>query len=803
MSTQDSVSRRTFVKGSALAGLGAAALGSASLFGCSGNAEPKPEEVTPEEKIVYTHCAVNCGCCDVWKCHVVDGMITYVETDDTGSSEFGQRQLRACARGRSARRWLQHPDRLNYPLKRKAGTKRGDGEYEQISWDEALDTIASEMKRIRETYGNEAMSVHYSSGVCQGIYCNNPVNRLFNITGGHINFYGSYSSAQISQAGTFTYGGGTYGSSFLTLQDNELVVLFGNAVYESRGGGCGHGYDFATMREEKNLRVISIDPRHSDNTCGQGGEWIPIRPGTDGALCSALAYQWIVNDQVDHEFLDTYCVGFDDTTMPEAYKGKNMSFKDYIMGTGYDMIEKTPLWASKITGIPEQRIIDLAQEMAEADPIFIAQGYGINRRANGETHARAVMMLPQLLGQIGHPGQTDGRREGSVSLGIPGMPVGENPVTLAIPTYEWPNAIKDGTKLTALNAGVQGAEKMETSIKFIFNYAGNCLTNQHSDINLTHDILVDESLCEFIVTSEVFMTDSAKYSDIILPDLTSQEQITISNDGYADNMIAGIFGTPVYDAPFERRGIYEVCCDLAERLGVYEEYSDGGKTREDWARFCLDQAREANPNIPEWDEAFAIGVYKEDPQPFVKLDTFVADPEANPLPTPSGKIEIFSERLQGFAETWELGEGELITPIPQYDPAFNGVDQLSEEYPLLISGFASKAHVHSSYANNEIIESAIHDCAWINPVDAEPRGIKTGDEVRIFNNVGELRIIARVTPRVMPGTVCMPAARWHDADMNGDRVDHGGNINTINEYHPTALGKANPQHSNIGQVEKA
>ena len=806
------VSRRTFVKGSALAGLGAAAMGATSMFGCAtqdaGSDADENLAATGTEpvadEIIWTHCAVNCGSCCALQCHVQDGEIKYVESDNTGDATLGEPQLRACLRGRSIRRWLQSPDRLNKPLKRVG--KRGEGKFEEISWEEALDTIASEMKRIRETYGDEAMTVHYSSGVCQGQVQAAPVNRLMNLTGGYLNYYGSYSSAHISAAGTYTYGGGTYGSSFLTIQPGELVVMFGDSPADTRMGGGAHTNDFAYIRESTGCRVINIDPRMTDTTCGQGGEWIPIRPGTDGALCAALAYEIINNGWADEEFLHKYCVGYDEETLPESAKGKNASYKDYILGNGPDGTPKTPAWAAAITLIPEQRIIDLAREMHEADPVYICQGYGPQRRANGEITARAIMVLPQLLGQIGKPGTTDGRREGSVSVGLGMLPAGDNPVATKIPTFEWPNAILHGEELTALNAGVQGVDKMSSSIKFIWNYAGNCLTNQHSDINYTHEILSDESLVEFIVTSEVFMTDSAKYSDIIIPDLTSQEQISITSDGYADNMIAVIFGSPVYEPKFERRGIYEVCADLADRLGVGDEFTEG-KTREDWLREIYDTAREANAekgmDMPTWDEGYAMGVWKMKPEPKISLAEFIADPEANALPTPSGKIEIYSETLAGFEETWELADDEVVTALPIYDPGFLGYEACTEEYPLQITGFHYKAHTHSSYANNEVIQTAAHHVAWVNPIDADARGIKDGDTIRVFNDCGEILIEAKVTPRVIPGNVSIPQGMWHDADMTGDKVDKGGCINTLTKYRPTPLAKANPQHSNIGQIAKA
>ena len=165
-SEKAALSRRTFVKGSALAGLGAAAMGSTSLFGCApqgqGDAEGADLAATGEtapvdEKIVWTHCHVNCGGACVLQCHVADDEIVSVESDNTGDASFGGFQARACLRGRSIRRWINGEDRLNYPMKRVEGSKRGEGKYEQISWDEALDTIASEFKRITEAYGNESV----------------------------------------------------------------------------------------------------------------------------------------------------------------------------------------------------------------------------------------------------------------------------------------------------------------------------------------------------------------------------------------------------------------------------------------------------------------------------------------------------------------------------------------------------------------------------------------------------------------------------------------------------------------------
>ncbi len=603
----------------------------------------------------------------------------------------------------------------------------------------------------------------------------------------------------------YTYGeAGGYGSNYQCTVDNELVVMFGSSPIETRMGGTGQGNNFVYARETKNLRIINIDPRLNDAAIGENTEWIPIRTGTDAALCAALSYEIINNGWADEEFLHKYCVGYDEETMPESSKGMNRSYKDYVMGTGYDMVKKTPAWASKITQIPEQRIIDLAREMHEAKPVFITQGYGSQRHSNGEMTGRAIMVLPQLLGQVGGPGMNDGRRENKIGFAMAGFPQGTNPIKTQITCFNWYEAISEPEKMTNLNAGIMGATKLQNGIKFLFNYAGNALTNQHSDINGAHDILVDETKCEFIVCYDIFMTDSAKYADILLPDLTSQEQLSVVGAPYNDNVKAVIVGSPVYEPKFERRGVYEVCCELAKRLGVYDEFSDGGKTREDWSKQLYETFRAANPQIPEWDQMLKQGVYKESKVgPLIAHQKFIEDPEANPLKTPTGKIEIFSEQLQVIKDTWEWEEGSTIEPIPCFIAGFESYEELSDEYPLLIQGFHHKAHTHSSYANNAIVQEAAPHFAWISPVDAKSRGIADGDTIKVWTARGKIRILAKVTPRAMPGHVFIPQGTWHDANMDGDRIDRGGCINTLTIARPTPLAKCNPQHSNVGQMAKA
>lgn len=804
LDTSTALNRRTFVKATGALGALAAAgsIASGTLFAGGAQQAFAEEASGTDEHIVWTHCHVNCGGACVLQCHVRNGELAYVESDNTGDASFGGFQARACLRGRSIRHWLGQADRLNYPMRRVAGTQRGDGQYERISWDEALDTIASEFTRIKEQYGNESIFIQECSGVEQNIMMNNPFFRLFNLLGGEVTRYGSYSSAAISfGALPYTYGKNWAARSFKTLKENQLVVLFGNAPNDTRMSGDGAGYDLNVAREQKHVRIICIDYRRSELATNQDVEWIPLVPGTDAALVAGIAHELIAQNLVDRDFLHTYCVGFDEETLPEGAP-TNSSYEAYITGTGYDKVEKTPAWAAAITKVPEERIVKLAHEIAEADPCFIAQGWGPQRHTNGDTAARAIMLLPQMVGQVGKPGTNSGAREGNGGFNLPTLPTGDNPVKIKFPQYLWPEAIKDGPSLTAKNAGIQGADKLPASIKMLVNYGNNMMANQNGDINFTTDILRDDSLCEFILQYDVNWTDSCNYADIVLPDLTPQETYSLSAAGETNDSLGLWPGQPLGEPKFERREVYEVCGELARRLGVYDQYSDGGKSREDWCRSLWEELREEESQLPSYEDAVKVGIYKEDLLVEDKTEDFIKDPAANPLKTATGKIQVYAPELAELAATWELPEGDVIVPIPAYVPGFDGPDAATDEHPLLVTSFHTKATTHSSYANNEVLHKIAPFQMWMNPLDAQERGIANGDKVRVTNVHGEIRINAKVTNRIVPGVVAVPQGAWHQADMQGDRVDHGGCINTLCSRHPNPVSKGTGQHSNIGQVQK-
>lgn len=585
---QGGISRRTLVKSTAIGSLALAAGGVSLPFGMRTAAAAVQQAIQPaKDKVVWGACSVNCGSRCALRLHVKDDEVWWVETDNTGEDVYGNHQVRACLRGRSIRRRINHPDRLNYPMKRTG--KRGEGKFERISWEEALDTISNSLKNTVDKYGNEAVYINYTSGIVGGnITRSSPyaslVARLMNCYGGFLSHYGTYSTAQIAAAMPYTYGSNE-GNSTSDIENTKLVVMFGNNPAETRMSGGGITWFLEQARERSNARMIVIDPRYTDTAAGREDEWIPIRPGTDAALVAGLAWVLITEDLVDQPFLDNYCVGYDEKTLP-ADAPANGHYKAYILGQGEDGTAKTPEWASRITGIPADRIIKLAREIGAAKPACICQGWGPQRQANGELTARAIAMLPILTGNVGIHGGNSGARESTYTITIERMPLPENPVKTQISVFTWTDAIARGPEMTALRDSVRGKEKLDVPIKFIWNYAGNTITNQHSDINKTHAILQDESKCEMIVVIDNFMTSSAKYADILLPDLMTVEQEDIIPNDYAGNMGYLIFIQPATAPKFERKPIYWIMSEVAKRLGpdVHQRFTEG-RTQEQWLQY--------------------------------------------------------------------------------------------------------------------------------------------------------------------------------------------------------------------------
>jgi Tat-targeted selenate reductase subunit YnfE len=236
----------------------------------------------------------------------------------------------------------------------------------------------------------------------------------------------------------YTYGSND-GNSTSDIENSKLVVMFGNNPAETRMSGGGITYYLEQARERSNARMIVIDPRYTDTAAGREDEWIPIRPGTDAALVAGIAWVLIDENLVDQPFLDTYCVGYDEKTLPEDAPA-NGHYKAYILGQGDDGYRKTPQWASRSPAFRRPHH-QAGPGNRQPKPAYICQGWGPQRQANGELASRAIAMLPILTGNVGINGGNSGARESTYTITIERLPVLENPVKTAISCFSWTDAI--------------------------------------------------------------------------------------------------------------------------------------------------------------------------------------------------------------------------------------------------------------------------------------------------------------------------------------------------------------------------
>jgi anaerobic dimethyl sulfoxide reductase subunit A len=724
--------------------------------------------------------------------HVQDGKILRLDSDDREYDEIDNPRLLACARGKAYLRRQYHPDRLTHPLKRVG--VRGEARFERVSWDEALDYAATEINRVIETYGCQALLVPYGTGAYSNTNGSQLARRLFNCYGGHLDTYNSYSWACINVATPTVYGTKITGNQRQDWVNSRFILMWGWNPAEMIDGT--NSAFFINKARQNGAKIICIDPRKTMSAVGLADEWIPIRPGTDVAMMTAMAYVMVTENLHAVDFIDTHCQGFDGSQMPPGLEEEE-TYLDYLLGTR-DGIPKTPGWAETITGVPWEKITQVAREYAQIKPAMLYQGYGMQRRAYGEQVVRAGCVLATISGNVG----ISGGWASGLALQAPeggsqwsSFPLGDNPTGVRIPVAAWDKAVTSGTRLKAED-GLVGADQLETDIKLIYAVATNCLINQHMNINRSAKILADESLVEFLMVQDQFLTPTGRFADLILPACTAFETYGIQ-DGwkYGEELLL----MPKLVEPLgETKSDFQICADLADRLGVREVFTEGLDER-GWVNRILEQYRNNRfPEVPLVDEfeESNIGAYtKTVNEPKVAFTDFRRDPDKFPLNTPSGKIEIFSKEL------FEIGNPDEIPPIPKYIQEWEspfGIE--SEQYPLQAIGSHTLHRVHSTHDNNEWLEEAFPQRVFINDLDAEDRKINDGDLVKVFNERGAMIIPCRVTVRILPGVVDIPSGAWWTPDEVG--IDRRGAVNVLTSERLTPLAHGNAQHTIMVQVKK-
>lgn len=733
----------------------------------------------------------NCGGRCLLKLHIENGVIVRIDTDDAPADTIDAPQLRACIRGRAYRRRQYHPDRLLRPLKRVG--RRGEGKFQQVSWDEALDTVASQLLRVKKAYGNSALFVPYGTGSYSQTNGRQVAQRLMNLFGGSLGHYNTYSWACMARATETVYGTGVTGNQRQDWLNSKYILMWGWNPSEMRDGT--NTEFFLRKARENGARIVCIDPRMTLSAVALADEWVPIRPGTDAAMMSAMAHVMITAGLHDAAFVASHCVGFDESQMPVEAKGAE-TYKDYILGTR-DKTPKTPKWAEAITGVPRETIERLAREYATRKPGVLYQGYGMQRRAYGEQVVRAGCVLAALTGNVGVPGGWAGGMALQAPDGGPlwnVFPTGANPVKASIPTFLWTEAVVSGKELGP-EQGVRGVPRLDTSIKLIYAVASNALVNQHANINRTAKLLQDERLVECVIVQDNFLTPSARFADIVLPACTQLETWGVE-DGwkYGDEVL---LMPKAVEPAGESRSDYQICADIAGRLNLREAFTQGRSER-DWVDVALSSYRKSYPRLPSLREfeTSNAGVHKVAvTKPAIAFEDFRRDPGRFPLSTPSGKIEIFSSALHA------LGNASEIPAVPKYIQEWESpFGAEARKYPLQVVGHHTLARVHSTMNGVDWLEEAFPHRVFVNQVDAAARSLANGDEVRVFNGRGELTIRCRVTRRIMPGVVAIPQGAWWAPTDTG--LDRGGSVNVLTSERWTPLAFGNAQHTVMAELSK-
>ena len=716
------------------------------------------EQTGAGDKIVHTLCNSHCGgICD-FKVHVREGKIIRIESVPDEDGRPGM-----CLRGHAYRQRVYSPDRLLYPLKRTGA--RGSGEFTRISWDEALETVANEMKRVKAAYGNAAL-LHFCS------MCDPHV--LHHVLAFHslLCRFGGYTApwGYISCEGNAFAEGVTFGKSAKLSYtghtpdeylEARLILMWG---WNPATTEMGSNISLALARaREKGARIIAVDPRYTDSAAAFSHQWVPIRPGTDAAVMVAMAHVIITENLHDLDFIHNHASGFD-------------AFRDYVLGLE-DGVPKTPQWAESISGAQATTIAALARDYAREKPAVLGNGFGPGRSALGEQYHRMAAVLETITGNLRLEHYAPSARDFRFVPPFPfqpnlveeGAPPRWNALPSRGPSVNSSARVNVSSFADAILKGKAGGYPAD--YKFLWLSNTNYL-NQLGNINKAVQAFQKP---EFVLVTEQFMTATARQADIILPVCTFLERwdlmppLELFSSKRRDYTVLNKAIEPLG----ESRSQLEICQALAVKLGItdYPQQSD-----EELIRQIVAGATEKNDLKPK--ESL-----KEQP----------SGPARPQLRTPSGKVELSS----GIAARMNHPQ---IPAVPGYLETWEGLnDPLAEKYPLQLISPHFKRRAHSQFDNLPWLRELQVQAISINSRDAEARGINEEDLVRVFNDRGEVRIPARVTERIMPGVVALPQGAWYHPDEHG--IDHGGSANVLTRS-TTSPGGAFASHTALVQIEK-
>jgi len=581
------------------------------------------------------------------------------------------------------------------------------------------------------------------------------------------------------------------------ITDGELVVGFAGVSTKNLQvvmGGPGAHTAPDQLREcaRAGVKFVNISPIRADLPDYVDAEWISIRPATDTALILGLCHTLLDEDLHDQDFLDRYCAGFE-------------KFREYLLGT-HDGQPKTAAWAEAITTVPAATIKSLARRMA-GSRTFIPMGWSLQRAEHGEQPFWAGVALTAMLGQFGLKGAGIGHGAGSIHpIGFLGrrmipfqwatFPQGDNPIDSVIPIAR----ITDMLENPGESYDYDGRRLTYPDIKLIY-WAGGNPFHHHQDLNRFRAAW---SKPHTVIINEQVWTASARHADIVFPITTSLER----NDVALNRFDTFVSPMPQAVPPYaSARNDYDVFSGLSERLDILQAFTEN-RDEMQWVRHIYDESRATasahGVELPDFDnfwrgEHFSLADQLEE----VTLipEAFREDPEKNPLGTPSGKLEIFSETIDAFG--YEDCPGH---PVWLDKEEWQGGAR-ARTYPLhLISGQPA-TRLHSQLAFGALSqESRINgrEPATMHPADADERGIKAGSVIRIFNDRGACLAGAQFSDGIRRGVIQLATGAWYDPIDTDDGLglDLNGNPNVLTRDVGTSrLGQGPSAHSCLVEVE--
>ncbi|HEY5703009.1 MAG TPA: molybdopterin oxidoreductase family protein [Gammaproteobacteria bacterium] len=646
-----------------------------------------------------------------------------------------------------------HPDRILHPMKR-VGPK-GSKQFEQITWDEALDTITTKWKQIIETDGPQAiLPVSYlgHQGLVHGL---NGGDAFFNRMGATV-CERTYCGEGSCTAWLLTIGptAGLDPESYI--HSKYIVIWACNSISTNL-----HHWHIVKDAQKKGAKVVVIDA-YKSRTAKEADWHIAPKPATDGALAMAVINSIIEQGLVDKEYVKNYTVGYED--LAEHSK------------------KHTPEWAEAITGIPADDIRKLARELATEQPAAIRMGVALERHYGGGQTIRAVTCIPALTGAWRHVGG-----------GVTQFPVWEHPYKFDVICR--PDWIPEGTQVVSilqLGRALTGEQKLKTPIKSVMTWNTNPVT-QSPEADKVVKGLEREDI--FHVAADHFISDTASYADIVLPAAMGAEmEDIILSWGH----LYLTYNEKCVDVPGEALSNNEIFRRLADKMGYEEDRLKWSDTE------CLE-------NFIDWDSPACEGASMDYMREhgFFRLNVGTKDDrcphkEGN-FPTETGKCHFRVDGAKNFVappfrQMYEgMQPGQDIDPLPDYLPPYERPEtnpELAKKYPLNIVTPKSHAFLNSCYANMEGKQKEQGDqFVLINPADAKSRNVKDGSNVRVFNDRGAFECVAKVTDDVNEGVCVATLGYWRQLNK--------GTVNITSSAEFCEMGNAPTFFDNLVQVETA